>query len=453
MEPDIVKGPYRGKPAQWGRQGLVPPAVTGCAATLALSALISGAALADEGETDDPRESFLYVVAIDASEEAHPDMLTLVGADPEQPSTYGEIIAVRSLPEAGDNVHHWGYSLDQERLLIPGLFSDRFYVFDVAEDPREPTLVRQEDGLRGESGYIAPHTVTPLEGGVALVSMLGADTPSSGPGGLVLIDDETAAFQRHFGPGPERAPDEGGPEYMYDIAMKPGLNRLVTTTWGYPDDVLKPPYAPNGDSVAVWDLEQETVIQVVSLGEGAGATEADWLHAPESRYGYTIGTDGGAWLWEDEDANGRLDFHRVLSDLGVPCDMTISSDDRYLFIANWFSDNVQQYDIRDPYAPALVGEAAVPHPCMMRLSPDDQRLYVTNSVLTTLDADPEFGPRNDAYGIYLLEVDDPGGLSHVTGDGSAWADFTQVSREGVSGPAGPHMVLFDPGVPIEAGHH
>ncbi|MDI5921325.1 selenium-binding protein SBP56-related protein [Halomonas sp. LR5S13] len=437
----------------------LPPSGSGRASLAASIALVlaSGptlAADAAEAGDDAPRERFLYVVATNGDDEARPDMLAIVGADPEKPDRYGEILATRMLPEAGDNVHHWGYSLDQQRLLIPGLFSDRFYVFDIAEDPLKPERIHQEDGLREESGYIAPHTVSPLTGGVALVSMLGADTSSTGPGGLVLIDDETAEFVRHFGPGPDRAPNQGGPEYMYDIALKEGLNRMVTTTWGYPGDVLQPPYSPNGDTVSVWDVEKEEVIQVVNLGEDTGATEADWFHAPDSRYGYTVGTSGGAWLWEDEDGNGRLDFHRVLSDLALPCDMTLSPDDRYLYIANWFGDNVQQYDIREPYQPELVGEAEVPHPCMMRLSPDGERLYVTNAVLSTLDADPEFGPRNDAYGIYLLEVDTAGGgLSHVTGDGSAWADFSRVQTQDATRPMGPHMMLFDPGIAIEAGHH
>ncbi|MCH4564940.1 selenium-binding family protein [Halomonas sp. EGI 63088] len=419
--------------------------------------LASGFPLASEGTEehgDTPREAFLYVVAIDAGDENNPDMLAIVGADPDRADEYGEIVRMESLTHVGDNVHHWGYSLDQERLLIPGLFSDRIYVFDISEDPLAPQLVREEEGLRPDSGYVAPHTVSPLPGGVALVSMLGADTPSTGPGGLVLIDGETGAFVRHFGPGPERAADETGPEFMYDIAYNAGLNRLVTTTWGFPGDVLENPYGPSGDTVSVWDLEKEEVIQVVHLGEQSGATEADWFHASDARYGYTIGTSGNAWLWEDEDGNGLLDFHRVLSDLALPCDMTLSPDDRYLYIANWFGDQVQQYEISDPYQPELVGEASVPHPCMMRLSPDGERLYVTNSVLSTLDDDPEFGPRNDAYGIYLLEVDaEQGGLSHVTEDGSAWADFSSVQKENGVGPAGPHMILFDPGVPIEAGHH
>ncbi|MDP8961134.1 MAG: selenium-binding family protein [Actinomycetota bacterium] len=90
---------------------------------------------------------------------------------------------------------------------------------------------------------------------------------------------------------------------------------------------------------------------------------------------------------------------------------------------------------------------------MMRLSPDAERLYVTNSVLRTLDNDPEFGPRNDQYGIWQFEVAGEGGLTSVTQDGSAWVDFTSVRKKHGVGPAGPHMILFDPGVPIRPGHH
>lgn len=416
--------------------------------------LVNAPAPAGESGDKPARESFLYVVAIDSGEQAQPDVLTVVGADPERPDEYGRIQQVVSLPEAGDNVHHFGYSLDQERLLIPGLFSDRFHVFDVATNPREPRLLEVNEDFRRDSGYLAPHTVSPMEDGTALVSALGADTPSTGPGGLVVVDDETGAVVRHFGPGPDRSPPELGPQYMYDIALAPDGQSMVTTTWGFPGDVLRNPYAPSGDTVAVWDVEAEKVIQIVDLGAGSGATEADWFHAADAPYGYTIGTSGDVWLWEDEDGNGRLDFHPVLGDLGLPCDMTLSGDDRFLYISTWAGDAVLQYDVRDPYQPELVGEAAVPHPCMMRLSRDGERLYVTNSVLSTLDDDPELGPRNDAYGIYLLEVDaGEGGLAHATGDGNAWVDFTDIPKANGSGPAGPHMILFDPGVPIEAGHH
>jgi hypothetical protein len=92
---------------------------------------------------------------------------------------------------------------------------------------------------------------------------------------------------------------------------------------------------------------------------------------------------------------------------------------------------------------------------MLRLSPDNRRLYVTNSLLTPWDDDPRFGPpRNDSYGIWLFQVDEEsGGLTPSTADGSAWVSFTNVRKQNTVGPAGPHMMFFDPSVRLQPGEH
>jgi hypothetical protein len=92
---------------------------------------------------------------------------------------------------------------------------------------------------------------------------------------------------------------------------------------------------------------------------------------------------------------------------------------------------------------------------MLRLSRDGERLYVSNSLLSTWDNDARFGPpRNDQYGIWLFDVDQrAGGLTSVKADGSAWVSFADVQKKTGSGPAGPHMMLFDPSVPVEPGEH
>ena len=47
---------------------------------------------------------------------------------------------------------------------------------------------------------------------------------------------------------------------------------------------------------------------------------------------------------------------------------------------------------------------------MLRLSRDNRRLYVSNSLLTPCDNDPDFGPpRNNDYGIWLFDVDEQSG--------------------------------------------
>lgn len=80
----------------------------------------------------------------------------------------------------------------------------------------------------------------------------------------------------------------------------------------------------------------------------------------------------------------------------------------------------------------------------MMLSPDAGRLYVTNSVIATLDDDPAFGPRNDQYGSWQFDVHATRpGLTSVTDESSAWVDFSSVQKQHGVGPAGPHMTLFD----------
>jgi methanethiol oxidase len=40
-----------------------------------------------------------------------------------------------------------------------------------------------------------------------------------------------------------------------------------------------------------------------------------------------------------------------------------------------------------------------------------------------------------------------------TADGRPWVSFTNVRKKTTTGPAGPHMILFDPGTPLANGEH
>jgi selenium-binding protein 1 len=126
-----------------------------------------------------------------------------------------------------------------------------------------------------------------------------------------------------------------------------------------------------------------------------------------------------------------------------------------MYVTNWFGDTVQQFDISDPFAPKLNSTVTVRHPNMLRLSRDNRRLYVTNSLISTWDDDTRFGPvRNDQYGLWRLDVDrKTGKLKSVTPDGSAWVSFENVRKKTTTGAAGPHMMLFDPSVKLGPGEH
>ncbi len=400
-------------------------------------------------------ERFLYVVATDGHGD-NPDFLALVGADPDVPGHYGRIFKRVDMPNVNDELHHFGYSLDQERLIVPGLFSNRVHVFDVATNPRNPRLTSVNENLAGQSGYIVPHTVIGMPDNEVLVTMIGALSEDTAPGGIVRLDDRTGEFKGYFGPGPQRDADQEPPKYMYDFGFNEDANRAVSTTFGLPADVgagINP--AGFGNDVAVWNLAEEEVIQTVDLGDNCGALEVRWFDRLNMGITNCPGTNS-MWLWDDQDEDGFYDFHQVLGPedgLAGPVDIVLT-DDFYLYVTNYFGDSLQKFDVLDPYEPLLVDEVDLPHPNMLRLSPDGKRVYVSNQLVTTWDNDDRFGgPRNDHYGIWLYHVAGDETLEPEVPDGGVWVDFSDVKMKHSRGPAGPHQMFFDPGVELEFGHH
>ena len=406
------------------------------------------------------QERYLYVSTV-AQSTTDPDFIAVVGADPRR-RDFGKIVNRIDMPNVGDELHHYGYSHDQKRLLVPGLFSSRIHVFDVKGDGRRLSLRTVNDQLAAKSGYVVPHGVMGhgMPHGRALVTMIGAATDTTLPGGMVEIDDKTGAFVGNFGPGPVREPGESDPKYMYDFESLPEANRGISTTFGSPAGCaagIDPGCL--GDEVAVWDVRERKVIQTANLGPSSGALMVHFVMKKGVRRAFINAPGTSAiWLADDDDRDGVFDFQQVLGTedgLALPPDMIVSNDSKYLYVSNWFGDTVQQFDITDPFAPALRATVSVPHPNMLRLSRDNKRLYVTNSLLTPWDNDPDFGAaRNDEYGIWLFRVDQRSGrVTPSSPGGKAWVSFTNVKKKTTTGPAGPHMMLFDPSIPLVPGEH
>jgi methanethiol oxidase len=403
------------------------------------------------------QERYLYVSTV-AQSPTDPDFIAVIGADPRR-KDFGKIVNRIDMPNVGDELHHYGYSADQKRLLVPGLFSSRMHVFDVKGGGKQLKLKAVSD-LAAKSGYVVPHGVMSQSGGRALVTMIGAATDTTLPGGIVEIDDKTGAFVGHYGPGPVRAPGQTAPRYMYDFESLPEADRGISTTFGSPAQCgggIEPTCL--GDDVAVWDLSERKVIQTADLGDHSGALMVHWVMEPGVRRAYINAPGTSAiWLADDDDGNGVYDFQQVLGPedgLALPPDMLLAHDGKSMYVSNWFGNTVQKFDLTDPFNPTLESTVSVPHPNMLRLSRDDRRLYVTNSLLTPWDNDPDFGPaRNDDYGIWLFEVDkSTGKLVPTKAGGRPWVSFENIRKKTTTGPAGPHMILFDPSIPLAHGEH
>jgi selenium-binding protein 1 len=244
----------------------------------------------------DQHERFLYVATI-AQSAQDPDFISVVGADPRRPD-FGQVVNRIDMPNIGDELHHIGYSFDQDRLIVPGLFSNRIHIFRIHGNGKHMKLQAVNDSLVEHSGYIIPHSVIATSRGSAVITMLGAASPDSQPGGIVEIDDRSGEFTRHFGPGPQRGTDVLGPKSMYDFDALVEANRGISTTFG-PPALCGGGIAPTclGNEVAVWDLQQRKVIQVADLGAHSGALEVRFIDQPGVRRAYinTPGTHAVGW--------------------------------------------------------------------------------------------------------------------------------------------------------------
>ena len=405
------------------------------------------------------REKLLYVAAVEMTEAgatASPDAVFTIDVKPGS-ATYGQIIHRTDMTAVGDELHHFGYDWDNRHLTVGGLFSQRVHVLDVHSNSKRPTVEEVNSNIAAQSGYAVPHTVIALPNGNSIVSMIGSANGLGAPGGMIEVDRD-GDFKKYFGPGPNRDYNVVGPKYMYDVGFKPELNRMVTTTFGLPSDVaggidLTHPTLGLGNEVYVWDAFARRVIQRVDLGPATGALEVRWSNTFGEPVGYTNAPGTGAiWAWEDFDFDGVYQFHEVLTGLGIPTDMVITRDSKYLYVADWAGGQVFQINIQNRLHPVITATVQVPYAQMMRLSQDDKRLYVTNSLLSSWDDDADLGPaRNVNYGIYLIHTNHKyGGMTLA---GNPLVSFENVQKKNGRGRMRPHQVFFDPAVVFPFGYH
>ena len=215
------------------------------------------------GAREAKQERYLYIATI-AQSATDPDFVTVIGADPRR-SDFGEIVSRIDMPNAGDELHHFGYSHDQRRLIVPGLFSNRIHILGIEGNGSTMTVDAVNDELAAKSGYVVPHTVIATRPDKAMVTMIGAATGDTKPGGIVEIDTRTGAFTSHFGPGPTRDANDLGPKYMYDFDALQDADLGISTTFG-PPALCGGGIDPTclGDEVAVWDTARQKVTQVAS---------------------------------------------------------------------------------------------------------------------------------------------------------------------------------------------
>jgi selenium-binding protein 1 len=364
----------------------------------------------------DRPEKYLYVFCVDADGKDN-DFLAVLDVDAKS-STYGTILHRLDLGCAGNETHHFGFTDDRTHIWGCSLFSNRIFVIDVAADPAKPKLVKTFDSSE-KTGLTGPHSPYALPGRM-LISYLGGKDGGL-PAGMAEFRND-GKFIRKIAL-PKEAP------YGYDVAIKPNLNRMVTSSFTPPENYRKPLARMDlkhfGDKFVVWDFRARKPL--VTLKTGLAPLECRWSLKEDANHGYcNCALEDSIWVWE-----GAKDTYtaRKLCDTGkLPADLSQSPDGRFLFVSCFMSDEIQQWDVSDLKNPRLVSTAKPGvQPNMLHLTGDGKRMYVTNSLLSTMD-------RSEDFWVRLIRVS-PEGMKI---DSKFKVDLTKFK----TGPARGHDMLL-----------
>jgi methanethiol oxidase len=412
-----------------------------------------------------PPEKLAYVALLNPKFSGRRDAVGVVDVDPSS-SAYGRVVGNVDMPNAGDELHHFGWNAcssclcpyaphphtERRYLVVPGIRSSRIHIIDTKPDPRNPKIVKviEPEIIASRAGYSRPHTVHCGPNGI-FVSALGSPS-GEGPGGIFILDPESFDVLGKW-------EIDRGPQHLhYDFWWHLGYDTLVTSEWGTPQMVesgVKPEILLKGGyghSLHVWDLRRRKHLQSLDLGaEQQMVLELRPAHDPSRAYGF-VGVvvslrdlSASIWLWHRK--NGDWAVTKVIEIPAEPADpenlppllkgfksvpplvtdINLSLDDRFLYVSCWATGEFQQYDVSDPFHPKLTGSvhlggivrrAAHPTrpnqplnggPQMVEVSRDGRRVYFTNSLYAPWDE--QFYPDGVRSWMVKLDAKPEGGIA------------------------------------------
>ena len=244
-------------------------------------------------------EKLAYVAAFDP-ERKKPDAIAVVDVDPKS-KTYSKIVGTTKMPNAGDELHHFGWNAcssclcpnaphphaERRYLVVPGLRSSRIHILDTKPDPKKPKIVKviEPEEVADKAGYTRPHTVHCGPEGIYVAAL--GNREGKGPGGVFLMDHETFEVRGQW------EMDRGPQHFAYDAWWHLGHDTLVTSEWGTPDTFengLIPEVllgAKYGRRLHFWDLHKRKHLQTIDFGDKYQLVfELRPAHDPTKAYGF-----------------------------------------------------------------------------------------------------------------------------------------------------------------------
>jgi len=315
--------------------------------------------------------------------------------------TFGKVI--NTAPVGGRNeAHHGGLTDDRRHLWLGGLDTSKIFIFDVATDPSKPKLVKTIDSfVKDSGGVVGPHGHYALPGRM-MIAALSNNKNHSGNTALVEYTNEGKYVATYWMPTDAQTygakVEKVADGYGYDLRALPRKNIMLTssfTGWSnYMMDVGKvisdeEAMKRFGQTMVLWDLHTKKPLKVFNVP--GVPLEIRFAWGETHNYAFTA-TNLTSKLWlVYEDDKGEWQAKEV-GDIGdpakvpMPVAMSISSDDKLVFVTTFADGMVRVYDISDPHHPKQTYEKVIGHQVnMVSQSWDGKRVYFTSSVLSRWD--------------------------------------------------------------------
>jgi selenium-binding protein 1 len=329
------------------------------------------------------------------------DKLVTIDVNPSS-INYGKVVHTLSVGGRHE-AHHGGFTDDRQYFWAGGLDTSQIFIFDVHTDPVKPRLHKViTDFVEKSGGVVGPHTHYALPGRM-LMTGLSNNKDHGGRTGLVEYTNDGRYVATYWLPTDENlqgAVKSGqfADGYGYDVRALPRRNVFITssfTGWSnYMMDLGKLVQDSEamkrfGNTVVVWDLHSRQPKQVLDVPGVPLEIRCAW--GPHSDYCFTTtALTSKIWLIYG-DAKGTWQAKEVAtiadpSKLPLPVDISISADDKLLWVDTFMDGMTRVFDVSDPFAPKQVYERAIGKQVnMLSQSWDGKRFYYTSSLLSKWD--------------------------------------------------------------------
>ncbi|WP_168175420.1 selenium-binding protein SBP56-related protein [Methylocaldum sp. 14B] len=357
------------------------------------------------------QEDYVYVWTLGATGVGdEQDKLVTVDINPKSPK-YGKVVDSRSVGGRNE-AHHSDFTDDRNYLWAGGLDTSKIFIFDVHSDPAKPKLHKTiTDFVAKSGGVVGPHSFYALPGRM-LITGLSNNKDHGGRTAMVEYTNQGDYVATHWVPTDSdlRGAVKTGKYadgYNYDVRALPRRNVLVSSSFtGWNNYMMdfgkmlsdKEAMKHFGNTVVVWDLHSRKPKKVFDVPGSPLEVRCAW----EENHNYcftTTALTSKIWLiYEDDKGEWQA---KEVADIGdpskvpLPVDISISNDDKRLWVNTFMDGNTRAFDISNPHKPVQIYEKHIGAQVnMVSSSWDGKRLYYTSSLLANWD---KKGKDNEQY--------------------------------------------------------